>query len=68
MISNIDVGVDQLQPDNIASWQPEVRMDNVVDAAAPAPDDLHMHMQLMQDLQDQEPPKFAEGMPKLSWC
>ncbi len=69
MISNVDVGDDQLQADDIASWQPDrMQMDIVFDADTPALDGLHLHMQLMQDLQDQEPPDFAEGMPKLSWC
>ncbi len=53
MISNVDVGDDQLQADDIASWQPDMQMEDVFDADTPALSDLHLHMQLMQDLQDQ---------------
>ena len=32
MIFHADAGNDQLQADNIASWQPDMQMDDVFDA------------------------------------
>ena len=42
-----DVRNDQLQADNIASWQPDMQMDDVFDVDTPGLSDVHLHMQHM---------------------
>lgn len=51
--------------DDSASQQLDMQMDDVFDADSTALDDIHVHMQLMQHLQVQEPPDFVAGMPML---